>query len=408
MSTTDQLGAPPSRGFREHGPALLVALGHGATHWNLALLYMLLPFIARELGLSYTETGILMTFYHGSSFAANVGSGAVVDISGRRVVVQAGALVVGGAALFAMGLAANVFWLAIPVMLIAMTNNIWHPAAISYLSRLYPNGRGFALSIHTLGASFGDILAPAVGALLLLALSWRGVTMVAALPVFAIAVILLVVLTEIRNDNPAGAPGGGKLGHYLHGLRGLVQNKAVLALCLLAGFRSMVQNGMLMFIPLYLVGALNAGPKLVGFAAIAIQIGGVVAGPVAGAWSDRIGRQPVVLVGLVATTLLVGSLAIVKGAVLFVTMVFLLGFALFAVRPVVQSWMIDMTPKHLDGSAISLLFGSQSGMTMLVPIVGGIIADTWGIGSVFYFLTATVLCATLIAAVMPSGKVERG
>ena len=58
--------------------------------------------------------------------------------------------------------------------------------------------------------------------------------MVAALPVFAIAVILLVVLTEIRNDNPAGAPGGGKLGHYLHGLRGLVQNKAVLALCLLA------------------------------------------------------------------------------------------------------------------------------------------------------------------------------
>ena len=39
-----------------------------------------------------------------SSFAANAGSGALVDITGRRVLLQAISLVIGGGALFIMGL----------------------------------------------------------------------------------------------------------------------------------------------------------------------------------------------------------------------------------------------------------------------------------------------------------------
>ena len=146
--------------WKGQGPAFLVASGHGATHWIIGTFYVLLPYITETLGLSYAQAGGLVTLFHVSAFAANVGSGAVVDIRGRRVLIQCASLVIGAASLMAVGLAHKAVWLIPLVMLIGATNNVWHPAAISYLSQCYPNNRGYALSIHTLGASIGDTIAP--------------------------------------------------------------------------------------------------------------------------------------------------------------------------------------------------------------------------------------------------------
>jgi sugar phosphate permease len=64
-----------------------------------AVFYILLPFITRDLDLSYTEAGLLGAVFHGSAFLANFGSGMVVDISGRRVVFLIVSLVSGALAL---------------------------------------------------------------------------------------------------------------------------------------------------------------------------------------------------------------------------------------------------------------------------------------------------------------------
>ncbi|MCH8240793.1 MAG: MFS transporter, partial [Proteobacteria bacterium] len=142
--------------WRGQGTAFLVASGHGATHWIIGIFYVLLPYITATLGLSYAQAGGLVTLFHISAFAANAGSGAVVDIGGRRVLIQCASLVIGAASLMAMGLVYQAVWLIPLVVLIGATNNAWHPAAISYLSQCYPDNRGYALSIHTLGASIGD------------------------------------------------------------------------------------------------------------------------------------------------------------------------------------------------------------------------------------------------------------
>ena len=117
--------------WKGQGPAFLVASGHGATHWVLGTFYVLLPYITSSLGLSYAQAGGLVTIFHVSSFLANAGSGAIVDIRGRRVLVQACSLVIGAVSLMAMGLAQQALWLVPLVILIGITNNLWHPAAIS-------------------------------------------------------------------------------------------------------------------------------------------------------------------------------------------------------------------------------------------------------------------------------------
>ena len=48
--------APAPRSFRE---VWMITLGHALTHWYPATFYLLLPIIGKELGLSYSQIGIL-------------------------------------------------------------------------------------------------------------------------------------------------------------------------------------------------------------------------------------------------------------------------------------------------------------------------------------------------------------
>jgi MFS family permease len=393
--------------WKGQGPAFLVAGGHGATHWIIGTFYVLLPYISQDLGLSYAQAGALVTVFHVASFAANIGSGAVVDIGVRHCVIQAASLIVGAAALMAVGVAAGALWLIPLVVLIGATNNLWHPAAIAFLSDRYPQNRGYALSIHTLGASVGDILAPLAAGMLLVVTSWKGASIVSALPVIGIALLLFAVLGRQERTDPHTHDGESGLRAYLSRVAGLVRDRAMLGLCVMAGFRSMTQNGLLVFIPLYLANVLEVSPVVLGFVLMGMQGGGMIAGPVAGTLSDRMGRQPIVFAGLTATTLIVAGLTFVSSATLFVILVSMLGFALFSVRPVIHSWTMDLAPPRMEGSAVSLLFATQSGFSALVPLAGGLIADQWGLAAVFYVLAGAMVIANLLVYLLPDAGAEK-
>lgn len=392
--------------WKSQGAAFLVALGHSGTHWIIGTVYVLLPFIAKDLGLSYTEAGGLITIFHVSSFAANVGSGAVVDVSGRRVLTQFFSLIIGAGALMAAGFVSGMTGLMIAIVVIGLTNNLWHPAAISYLSLKFPKNRGYALSVHALGANFGDTIAPlAVGSMLVWA-SWNTVVEISSIPVFAIALWILLALSSGDKAERAAGKAGMSGADYLRGLAVMIKNRAVVGLCFTAGFRSMTQNGLLVFVPLFLVNELDAGPFLLGIGIMLMQLAGMIAGPIAGTWSDKIGRRPVVVAGMAGTTLATIAAALIGEVLLFIAVISVIGFALFAVRPVIHSWMMDMTPKNMGGSATSLLFGTQSALSAIVPIGGGMIADVWGLSVVFYILAGAIFIATVMASFIPDHGAE--
>lgn len=384
----------------------IVGFGHGTTHWIMATFFIVLPFLAEDLGLSYTQAGLLVSTFYVSSFLANFGSGAAVDLTGRKILFQIISLLSGAIAIIGFALSKDFLFLCAMIAVVGAANNLWHPPAISFLSQEFPARRGYALSIHALFASIADATAPLLAGILLASIAWQGTSALSAVPSL-IAAAMLVLLLSRDAPSPGSAKAGMQLSLYREGLVKLLRDPAAVGLALMAGFRSMAQAGLLMFLPLYLANDLQVSPVMLGVALMAMQLGGMVAGPLAGILSDRIGRRPVVLAGMTLTTMVIVAITFIGDTVVFVASIAVLGFALFAVRPVIHSWMMDLVPPQFGASGTSLLFGAQAVLSTLTPLIGGFIADAHGLSNVFYFLAATMLIANLGVVFLPKAEVAR-
>lgn len=402
VSTTLSETALPFNSVRVQLPVALISLGHGASHWVLATFYLVLPFIARDLGLSYVETGAIVTCLHVGAALANIPGGTLVDLTGRRVIIQTAALIASSMALFGFGLAQAYAALCALAALLGASNMLWHPAAISYLSRHLPNNRGYALSMHSLGANLGDAMAPLLAGWLLLSMSWKTTAEINA--VFSVGAALVILLLLRSDRGPTRANQTVDWSVYFRSLIDTFKTGAVWSLCLIAGFRTATQGSLLVFLPLFLVNELKTDTFWTGLTLMMVQVGGMIATPIAGVASDRIGRRAIVLGGIFFTSASIVALCFVRAPALFVVCVSALGFFMYAIRPVIHSWLMDVSPGHLAATMTSTMFGVQALLSMLGPLVGGWLADRYGLGSVFYFLAGMVLVANLLGLTVPKAE----
>jgi MFS family permease len=281
---------------------------------------------------------------------------------------------------------------------------MWHPAAISFLSLQLPKNRGYSMAVHSVFANLGDAAGPVAAGWMLLSLSWQHTAEINAL----VCVICAVVMASFfgLNERSAGASRRPNARQYWSGLALLMRSRAQWSFFLMAGCRTLTQTGLLAFLPLYLAHDLGMSPFAMGLAMMVLQLGGMIATPFAGILSDRIGRRPVVLAGMVSTTVVVVALTFIRDPMIYVACVSVLGFFMYATRPVIQSWQMDRSPPELLASMTGAMFMVQAMMSAAAPLIGGMLADRYGLIAVFYFLAASVLMANLLCLTIP--KTEHG
>ena len=119
--------------------------------------------------------------------------------------------------------------------------------------------------------------------------------------------------------------------------------------------------------------------------------------------SDQLGRRSVTMGTMAMTALVLLLMAFMGPSHAFVFFIALLGFFLYALRPVLQAWLLDTTPKNMGGSSVGILFGAQSLGASVAPLIGGWVADSQGLAATFYFLAVTIVCANLLIMFMPKG-----
>jgi MFS family permease len=379
----------------------VIGAGHGMTHAYSAAFYVLLPFLARDLGLTYSQVGLVISMRQLMSTVVNLPAGMIVDTLGRRSLFMSLALAWAAVPYLLIGLTSSYTVMLVAMGVVGIGNFLWHPAAITAISEMYPTRRGYGLAVHELGANLGDTLTPLAAGFLLAALNWRS----ALLIIVAAGLLLTLVIVRMMNHvhRPLSPPSTRipALGDYVKGLRVLARNGRLLILAMVSGVRAMTQLGLSTFLPLYLSYELRVPAALLGLYLAVVQASGMIATPIAGTLSDRIGPKRVATMGMFTTSVVVLGFAALNLGAAFVAALALLGFFVYSMRPAIFRWAIGVVPREYEGTAVGMLFTTQALLPTAMPLVGGYLGDHYGLLSIFYVIAGTVLVANLALLFVP-------
>jgi MFS family permease len=406
LSSVATAQARPAHPWRE---LWLITVGHGLTHWYPATFYLLLPLIGHELGLSYSQIGLIMTCQYIASAVANVPGGILVDTVGRKGLLMAVSLFWVGFPYLLISFTHSYVMLLLCVALVGFGNSLWHPTAIPTLGSRYPERKGLVLSLHGMGGNVGDAIAPVVIGTALAVFSWRQVVVMNVAPGLIVAALMFAFLGSMRlGAKKQQSEEGQSFAEYVRGLKKLFANRSLILLSTGSSFRTMTQTALLTFLPVYLANEMGYSPAIVGACLFGLQAAGFAAAPVAGHLSDRMGRKNILLSAMLSSAVVLVLMALLGGSPVFIGLIAVLGFFLYATRPVIQAWILDSTPKNLGGSSIGVLFGAQAIGASLGPLFGGLVADRWGLLATFYFLAFTIVIANVLVFWIPNVEAREG
>lgn len=384
----------------------LLTVGHGLTHWYPATFYLLMPLIGKELGLSYGQIGLAMTCQFIAGAISNVPGGMLVDTVGKKGLLMALSLFWVGFPYLIIGLSRSYWMLLVCISLVGVGNNLWHPAAIQTLAHRFPERKGLVLSMHSMGGNFGDALAPLTIGALLVTFTWREIVVMNVIPGVLMSCLILLYLGTLRFGAQNRATGavveGQSVKEYVRGLRQLFGDRTLIMVTGSSAFRSMTQNTLLTFLPLFLAYEMHFSSFGVGVGMFVLHAAGLAASPIAGHLSDTVGRRRIITISMAMAAVVLSVMAFTGPSQVIIPLIAFLGLFLYAVLPVMQAMLLDATPRKMGGTSIGVLFGMQSAGSSIGPIIGGMLADRYGLMATFHFLAVSIVFAGLLIFFVPT------
>jgi MFS family permease len=269
----------------------------------------LFPLLRQDLGVSFTELGLVLSVFYVVSGLGQVVAGVLVDRFGPHRLLIAGVALQGGA-IAAMGLSPG-YWGLLPLAALAGAgNSVYHPANLSVLSHRVADARlGRAFALHVVAGSLGFAVSPMfVGGVATL-WGWRaGLVSVGSLAL-AVALVLalarraLAIPTAARSDDGTLDTGGRQ------GAPSLLHILATPVVLLAFGYfvlTALSGSGVQGFTTAALMQGYGASFALAAFAVTAYQLGNVAGVLLGGYLADRTTRHhAVATAGMAAAATLV-------------------------------------------------------------------------------------------------------
>ena len=187
----------------------LVGIAHFFSHFYIYLLPPLFPFLKTALNVSYTELGLLMAVFSGTTGLTQIPFGFLVDRFGAKFILIAG-LAVEGIAFSCMGFAPGYPLLVALMFLAGAANGVYHPADYAILSASVSKTRmGRAFSLHTFGGYAGFAAAGPIIIFLNSTIGWSLGLLICGVAGVGTAFVLMLYSRDLkhtvqRKDNVIG------------------------------------------------------------------------------------------------------------------------------------------------------------------------------------------------------------
>ena len=379
----------------------ILMAGHICCDLNQSTTPALLPFLVAQRGIDFTSAA-------GLSFAASFLSSLIQPLLGmisdrkQRPWLMGLGILFSGLGIAAIGFLESYWAIFAVIMFAGLGSAMFHPEGGRMANYAAGEKKGRGVSIFSAGGNLGFVIGPLVVTASVMRWGLRG-TAIMLIPAVVMATIFFLLEKKLELLSETGIRDTTKKA---------VDSKlkddvpAFLRLCIPVFTRSIAQNGLSTFIPLYWVSVLmqtqQRGSLMVTFIALA----GATAAFIGGRLADRFGFRRIIWIALATVPPLIIMVLLTKNIWTATVLVMMTSLALH----LTASPAIVLGQTYLPNR-----LGLASGVTLGLAIsIGGItspllgrIGDNYGLTTVLYVVSGIALLSFLGSLLIKKEKVKK-
>jgi len=357
-----------------------------------------LPLFALALGAGPEGIGLAVGISTVTGIIFKMPSGAVSDVIGRRRTMLAG-LFFFGVMPFAYLFIESYSALVVVRFVHGLATAIYGPVAMAVVADVAGSRKGELLSWFSSVAIIGTLLGAPIGGLILSMLNgpeapglggFRAVYLVSALT--GAGALALGLLSLRRGDGPVhGKSLGERFSFFFRGIKEVASDKRVLATSAMEGVQNMSMGALEAFLPVYAVTVAGLSAFQAGMLWGVQVVVTLIAKPLMGKVSDRWGRRPLIVSGMLLCALPVAAIPHLGGFAPLLAAGMVFGFGEAFVTSSSAALVADFCQAKHYGAAMGTFgtifdIGHASG-----PILSGILLGLLGFKATFAIIAALLL-----------------
>ena len=350
-----------------------------------------LALFAESLGAGPERIGLIVSVSTLTGVFLKLPSGALSDIYGRRMLLRVGVIAFGVPPFF-YPFISDLNVLTGLRLFHGLATAIFAPSALATVAELYRERRGAALGTYTACTQSGALLGPFIGGYLAFAYGFSSAFVTAGL--FGCAAIVMFYSLHLPSPPPRVHEKGvsSVFAEMWKGFSIVARNRKVLVTSSMDAAK-MIANGALMaFLPLYGVSVgLNAGE--VGLLFTVQSLTSFVSKPIMGRVSDRVGREPLIMLGLLICASTFVSIPSVAGLALLLVLSAGFGFGEAVVSSSSSAFVADSSEFKTLGAGMGMQgtigdIGHASG-----PLLAGVLIANMSYAGAFGIIAGLQVAA---------------
>lgn len=352
--------------------AFVIAVGYG-------IVAPVLPQFASSFGVGLAAASAVISAFALCRLVFAPASGVAVNRLGERPTYLIGLLVV--AVSSAATAFAQTYWqLLLFRGLGGIGSTMFTVSAMGLIVRLAPPQlRGRISGYYATSFLLGGILGPVIGGLL------AGFGMQAPFIVYAVALLIASAVVYVRLKGETISGRGSRNAQPPMRFREALDVGAYRS-ALVSSFATgwTAQGVRVALIPLLAVQLVGEGPQVAGLALALFAVGNAVALTVTGRLTDRMGRKPLIITGLLVCAAATAGLGLMTTVAGFVALSLIAGMGAGTLNPGQQASVADVIgPQRSGGKVLSSYQMASDAGQILGPVLAGALADGWGFGWAF-------------------------
>ncbi len=299
------------------------------------------------------------------------------DIFGRRKVLLLSAFIFASAPFLYLGV--NSWWtLALVRFYHGFATAIFIPVAEASIAELFPTKRGERISLFNSATAVGRALAPFLGGYILFATDQSYFTLYVAVGIVGVTafVTALLFLAEKRNTSKEPFREPRSTRKMFGGWLFLVKNGGVLGVSFVQAAQYFAFGSVEFFLVGYLTDVAGLDIFSIGVITGSQIVALVIARPLIGRLSDRMGRTKPIVAGIVASCVLVAAFPFTTQFPLLLLLAIGYGASFATVLSSTSPMMCELVPSTLVGASMGFLSTMMDVGQTLGPIVSGVIFAT--------------------------------